>query len=219
MHEDEWEKSYVQGLAFFGRISANISHEVKNHLAVINELGGLLQDLTLMAGEKDNLDPVRVQGAADNIVDQVVQCDKVIKAFNYFSHSVDRTVTSVDLNEFAEKMVVITKRLAKINGSDLLFKPETNEHLSLITNQFLFEQLYFYHLEHIIQAKIPDLKITLSASKDETYGRLIFSCSQPIPSDFAGNDYYALLQRLLKASAEMSLDNKTLTLRIEPLSV
>ncbi|MFN2343802.1 MAG: hypothetical protein ABR542_10620, partial [Desulfonatronovibrio sp.] len=112
MREDEWEKCYVQGLAFFGRISANISHEVKNHLAVINELGGLLQDQSLMPGEKDNIAPAKIQGVADNIVSQVIQCDKVVKAFNYFSHSVDRTITSVDLNEFAEKMVAITKRLA-----------------------------------------------------------------------------------------------------------
>ena len=35
-------------LQFFGRVSASISHELKNVLAIINENAGLLEDFTLM---------------------------------------------------------------------------------------------------------------------------------------------------------------------------
>ena len=37
------------GLRFFGKISASISHEIKNAIAVMNENAGLIKDLIMMA--------------------------------------------------------------------------------------------------------------------------------------------------------------------------
>ena len=37
------------GLRFYSKVSASISHEIKNSLAVINESAGYLEDVTLMA--------------------------------------------------------------------------------------------------------------------------------------------------------------------------
>jgi len=44
-----WEIVGKGGFQFFGKISASISHEIKNVLAVLNENAGLLEDLVLMA--------------------------------------------------------------------------------------------------------------------------------------------------------------------------
>ncbi|MFO7727595.1 MAG: hypothetical protein R6X11_04640 [Desulfonatronovibrio sp.] len=218
MNSEEWESCYARGLAFFGRVSANVSHEVKNHLAVINELGGLLQDLSLMADQKQGLDPTRVQNIADNIVDQIKQCDSVIKAFNYFSHSVDKTVTSVDLAEFTEKMVTITKRLATIKGAKLEFEPGPEQHSALLTNPFLLEQLYYFCLEHIISAATSGLVISVRPGKTETSGQLLFSCQEPVPGDMPDHEYIVLLKRTLNASTSVSADRKTFVLSIKNLS-
>lgn len=45
---------YETGLAFFGTTTASISHELKNALSIINELGGLMNDL-LVAAYRDCL--------------------------------------------------------------------------------------------------------------------------------------------------------------------
>ena len=37
-----------ESLQFFGKISASVSHEIKNVFAVINEAAGLLEDFTIM---------------------------------------------------------------------------------------------------------------------------------------------------------------------------
>lgn len=219
MKNEQWERCYVRGLAFFGRVSANVSHEVKNHLAVINELGGLLQDLSLMARQKQDLDTSRVQEIADNIVGQITQCDTVIKAFNYFSHSVDQTIASVDLNEFTEKMVTITKRLATIKGAKLLFEPGKEQHLTLFTNPFLLEQLYYFCLEHMISAETSDLVISVSPGKNETSGQLLFSCQEQMVKDMPDHEYTILLKEMLKARTVVSADGKTLVLTIKPLTI
>jgi hypothetical protein len=38
-----------ESLAFFGKINASISHELKNVMAIISETAGLLKDLSDMA--------------------------------------------------------------------------------------------------------------------------------------------------------------------------
>ncbi len=49
------------GLQCFGSISASISHELKNALAIINENAGLLEDLSFMAEKGLPLDPVEAE--------------------------------------------------------------------------------------------------------------------------------------------------------------
>lgn len=218
MNQKEWEECYARGLAFFGRISANVSHEIKNHLAVINELGGLLQDLSVMAQKDGPLDPVKVENLAGNITSQVAQSDQVVKSFNYFSHSVDRTKASVDLDEFAQKMVIITRRLAAVKGVELAYDPVEKEHLSMVTNPFLLEQLYHFYLEHLISENKSGLKISVRTARQGTNGKLIFFCSEPVDRDIPEDDYIDLLKQQLKTRTEISPDKKKLALIIEQLS-
>jgi len=38
-------------IAFFGRITAGVTHELKNVLAIVNESSGLMQDLLALSKE------------------------------------------------------------------------------------------------------------------------------------------------------------------------
>ena len=49
------------GLAYVGAMSASISHELKNVLAVIHENAGLLEDLSLRADQGVPLEPERLK--------------------------------------------------------------------------------------------------------------------------------------------------------------
>ncbi|MEE4112297.1 MAG: hypothetical protein V2I40_05740, partial [Desulfobacteraceae bacterium] len=44
-------------LAFFGKVNASISHELKNVMAIISETAGLLGDLSEMARGGGSVDP------------------------------------------------------------------------------------------------------------------------------------------------------------------
>lgn len=76
-------------LRFFGTVSASVSHELKNVLAVINEAAGLLEDLALMAGRGMPLDPERLARAATTILGQVRRGDAIVRAMNGFAHLPD----------------------------------------------------------------------------------------------------------------------------------
>ncbi len=93
------EQTQVAGLRFFGMISASISHEIKNVLAIISESAGLMEDLLLLAQKGGRLDLEKFQAICAKVRRQTQRADGIIKNMNRFSHSVDQDLQRIDLNE------------------------------------------------------------------------------------------------------------------------
>jgi signal transduction histidine kinase len=104
------------GLQFFGRISASISHELKNVLAIINENAGLLEDLTFMADRGQSIEPDRLKKMADAVKKQIGRADEILKNMNRFAHSSDEPVADTDLNQTIELVMALTARFAAMQG-------------------------------------------------------------------------------------------------------
>ena len=99
------------GLQFFGRMSASISHEIKNVLAIVSENAGLLADYSIMAEEGMPLDPVRLKKMASTVMRQVSRADEITKNMNCLAHSIDDTIADVELKEIIELFMALTDRL------------------------------------------------------------------------------------------------------------
>jgi C4-dicarboxylate-specific signal transduction histidine kinase len=99
------------GLQFFGRMSASISHEIKNVLAIVSENAGLLADYSIMAEEGMPLDPVRLKKMASTMMYQVSRADEITKNMNCLAHSIDDTIADVELKEIIELFMALTDRL------------------------------------------------------------------------------------------------------------
>ncbi len=114
------------GVRFFGQVTASISHEMKNVLAIINENAGLLEDLAAMAEKGKPLDEGRVKAVSGKIRDQVRRGDEIIKNMNRFAHSVDEPVGQVDLREVLGLVAGFSRRTASTKRILLELKtPET----------------------------------------------------------------------------------------------
>ncbi|WP_320169194.1 sensor histidine kinase [Maridesulfovibrio sp.] len=101
-----------ENLVFFGQISAAISHDLKNVLAIINEDAGLLHDFSLMAAQGMELDPERLGRVAGKIQNQVRRGDTIIKNMNRFAHSVDKAECEVNYSELAALVISLLTRMA-----------------------------------------------------------------------------------------------------------
>lgn len=123
------------GLQFFGRISASISHELKNVLAIVNENAGLLEDLTNMADRGQPIDPARLMKMAETLKKQIGRADVILKNMNRFSHSADETIAEVDLNQTLELTMALTARLADMRGIAVDLQQPANS-LSIRTAPF-----------------------------------------------------------------------------------
>jgi light-regulated signal transduction histidine kinase (bacteriophytochrome) len=100
-----------KALQFFGKLSASVSHDLKNALSIINESAGLLEDFCLMSQRGMDVDMERVAKVAGTIMGQVNRADQFLRSFNLFAHCVDRTVYPADLGEVLDTLNQLAKRL------------------------------------------------------------------------------------------------------------
>ena len=99
-------------LAFFGKVNASISHELKNILAIISEAAGLLQDLTEMASQGKKIELEMLKTCSQDIVEEIQRGFATIKQMNKFSHSVDDPAKRVNLAEVVDLMIALAKFLS-----------------------------------------------------------------------------------------------------------
>lgn len=135
-------------LSFFGRVSAAVSHEIKNVLAIINENAGLLEDLVLMSKSGFPLSPERLSRLADTIQTQIKRADDIVKTMNRFAHSTDHPVDVVDLYEAAVFITGLCKRMLRLK--DLMITVVVPDSpVRIQTNLFYLQELIFVCIEKI----------------------------------------------------------------------
>jgi C4-dicarboxylate-specific signal transduction histidine kinase len=135
-----------EGLQFYGTVSASISHEIKNVLAVLNENAGLLEDLVLMTQKGIPLNNERIGTLASAIKKQIQRGDTIAVNLNRFAHSVDDPVKTVDTGEVVALVVSLTRRSADMKGVRLKICPEP-ERAEISTHPFFLEHLLWCCLD------------------------------------------------------------------------
>lgn len=155
-----------EGLKFFGKMSASISHEIKNVLAIINENAGLLEDLTLMADKGIPLDSERIKNISLLISKQIRRADGIVKNMNAFSHSADDTVKTVELNDILTLMVNLSERFASMR-SVTLEHASGQSVVNVTTNSFVLENVIWLCLDSAMNFVGPGKTVRLSAEKKE----------------------------------------------------
>ena len=96
----------------FSKVTATISHEIKNALSIINENAGLLEDLVSMTPPEDGIAPQRVQKAAATIARQVSRANDIMSSMNKFAHSADNLIARESLHSICTLMITLTQRQA-----------------------------------------------------------------------------------------------------------
>jgi C4-dicarboxylate-specific signal transduction histidine kinase len=108
-----------KGFAFFGAITASLSHEINNVLATINELAGLMEDFFAAADGGGELDTKRLKNAAGRIAGQVERGQTYVKRLNRFAHTVDHTRTVIDIHQMVDAMAALCRRLCTLRRVEL----------------------------------------------------------------------------------------------------
>ncbi len=170
-HHDE--STEYDGLKFFGKMNASISHEIRNTLAVINENAGLIKDLIMMSEKGHPLDLGRIAGRVEKVLEQVKRSDNIVNNMNRFAHSVDNTFMKINACEYIEFMVRLSERFAAMKG--VIIKPELPaEPLEITTFPFLFENIIYLCLDQAMQYPGEEKTILMSAHREEERLRVEF---------------------------------------------
>ncbi len=164
-----------QGIEFFGRMTASISHEIKNALAIVNENAGLLGDLALLMDKGRPLSPERLTTLAGNIRRQVQRADDIIRRLNRFAHSAHEPAASVDLGEVLAFTLALAERLATMKGITLSLA--AGEPVTVEVRPFVLENLLWLCLEQLFAAAGSGATITLAAEAEGGSALVRLSCS------------------------------------------
>ncbi len=106
-------------MGFLGKITASVTHEIKNTLAIILESSGLLSDLLAFSPEESFPHKEKFQRVLATINEQVNRGVTLATRLNQFAHSMDEPVAEVKLSDLLELVVALMRRLARRRGIDL----------------------------------------------------------------------------------------------------
>ncbi len=148
---DDSARLAIEGVRFFGEMSASVSHEIKNVLAVINENAGLLADMLLMQANGVSLDSGRLDRMARSIAGQVRRGDAVVKGLNRFAHSADDARETVDVVDALHFMITLAGRLIAKHGPPPQITAPADA-VNAHTNRFFLEYLVWACLRRAMQA-------------------------------------------------------------------
>jgi C4-dicarboxylate-specific signal transduction histidine kinase len=210
------ETAAETGLQFFGKMTASISHEIKNVLAIINENAGLLEDLVLMLDQGAEIEPQRLKNMSRTVMKQVSRADAILKNMNRLAHSVDESIKTIDLNEILELVVSLSHRFAAMR--DVSVDPKLGESPMMVrTSPFLLMNLLWLCLDFAMDTAGDDKVVELVTQKTEA-GILVFfkrlgglagAPLKPFPAEHEKG-----LCDLLRAELEVSAENQEIVVTI-----
>ena len=147
-------------LAFFGKVNASISHELKNILAIISEAAGLLQDLTEMMSRGQKIELEMLKTCSQYIVEEIQRGFTTIKQMNKFSHSVDAPLKSVNIIEVIDLMINLAGFLSF--ASKIRFDLPQDGASTVSTCPFRLQNLVYHTLVFAFKSVGVDGKIEIA---------------------------------------------------------
>ncbi len=182
-----------QEIAFMGRITAGLSHEINNVLAIIKESAGLMDDILRLCPENVVPHQDRIVKASANIRKQVDRGVDIVTGLNRFAHSMDEPWAQVDLNELTARIVFLMQRFGRKRRIRLGAVPHP-EPLIIQTDPFRLEMLLAVGLDFclaradegsgiVLQARLVDGRPAIWMGADPDLSPLIFAAKEPCPGD------------------------------------
>lgn len=160
MSEELHRRLRQEELAFFGRVGADVSHEMRNVLSVIGEYAGLLDDLLAQAKRRTVPDPEKLKRLAANTTKQVQKGTEIMQRFSSFSHAAEREATSFDLTALTANTVALAQRRVTLAGCTLEAELP-NEAIPLSGSPFTTQHAVFSAIQLMLEVSEARGVITL----------------------------------------------------------
>jgi len=211
-----------QALSFFGTITASLSHEINNSVAIITELSGLQEDLLLGAEQGRPIDNSKMLELSQRITNQVKKGREFIKRLNRFAHTVDNAIKDYDLREVLDQLAALAQRFAFLKGVNLEASLE-KESVKIRGNPFGLQQAVFICIRLVIDASNKDETISVTFEKEEQEAIILItgrSLNEGEEKKSKLSFLTILMKELCGAIEIISLDNEQQSLALHiPMSI
>ncbi|MEJ2658366.1 MAG: hypothetical protein P8012_14420 [Desulfobacterales bacterium] len=189
-------------VAFFGRITAGITHEIKNVLAIIQESSGLMEDILDITEDGAFPHKDKFIKSLNRIHGQIQRGIDITSCLNRFAHSPDRSPVNLDLNDITEQMVLLVSRFARLKNVVLESNP-SDPPIVIRSDPVCLEMALFESIEILLKAIDSGGKITLSPRKIQNqcvlgagYENTVL-IEEDIPAKISSTERWASLQETM----------------------
>jgi C4-dicarboxylate-specific signal transduction histidine kinase len=187
-------------MAFLAKITASMTHEIANTLAIILESAGLLSDLLTLSPEGSFPHKEKFQRVLGNINDQVKRGVDISGRLNQFAHSMDEPLAVVNLPELLERVVLLMRRLAKRRGVELTAEA-AGQDLAIMSDPFRLQLVLATVIEHLAEALESGGNIILQAQGAPPEAIILLEAQGPKKPGWEGAaaTLFSTLQEVLEA--------------------
>jgi signal transduction histidine kinase len=180
----------------FAKVSASISHEIKNTMSIINENAGLLDDLVVMGGG-EGVSSERVKAAADTIARQVVRTNTMMNHLNRFAHTADHDTGQENLKDILSLVVPLTVRQAAAKNLEISY--HCPENIQIRTHLLPFHALLYLTLRLLIDHSDDGDKLSIQGDLQDEVISVCYTApciSDAFTASFSDGDLTVLLEKL-----------------------
>ncbi len=179
MKETTEDVMRAEYLAFVGRVSASLSHEIKNTLAIIGETSGLIGDLLEYSPPPPDWDTFpRFKELLSSIAGQVNRSVAIVTRLNRFAHSMDDPLVSLELNELLQDINNLAQRFA--NLKEVRLKTHlSNGRLTVQTDPFRLQQVVFGFIDRGLQTAPKDSSVTITSGQTDGLAQIVITDEGP----------------------------------------
>ncbi len=149
VQESRQQQMRQQQMASFGCLLADFSHEMRNHLAVIQEANGLLEDMLAMKGTAGNSLLTSLEESSGQIRKRVRSAGELCQNLSRMAHRSDTPCSFFQVNELIRELVALLVRSAR--SQQVSLELELGQEIEPIFNepallQYVLYQLYVFLL-------------------------------------------------------------------------
>jgi signal transduction histidine kinase len=156
--------------AFLATMTASVTHEVRNVLAIIKESAGLLDDMALLFEKRGTLDREKLSRTVTRIDEQVKRGAGILSNLNHLSHTLDQDRCTVQLDTEVDRLVLLIQRLAGKRGQSVGLGSCSTETVTVCALHL--HMALFSALELFMEALPADSVISLSVRR-EAHGPMV----------------------------------------------
>ncbi|MBS0013272.1 MAG: HAMP domain-containing histidine kinase [Desulfobacterales bacterium] len=180
-------------LAFFGRMTANLTHEFKNILAIIQESAGLMEDIMAISPLAKDKYQERFNNSMNTIKNQLQRGMELATRFNRFAHTPDHSRAELELAETMVHFCTLTERFARLKHISLQAGNQQGQEIKITTNPLLLYMVLFYSLDACLSVLPAQCEIRLiPVQKDENVAVEIACSGKQAPS---AEDFFTSLRQ------------------------
>lgn len=165
-------------LAFIGKLMAGLSHENKNHLAIIKESCGLIEDLLLLEepGQLKSLE--RYTKIISGINDRISLASEMCRFLSSFSHRMDHPHSSFNISEVLQEEIYLLYRFSRQKQVELEFTFE-KDNPTIFNNPSLLQFLFFCIIWPELESLEAGGRILITAAKNDQAAKVVLTTEGP----------------------------------------